>query len=106
MDRHYGSPQLHALSQEPYSFAVDWQDRTCHRSLVAGKFTICQREQRMRCEENTLLTDDFNFLGRSEREGTDVKDDLDDIPMTYILYVLLVIVGIVAGAVFVIVRML
>jgi hypothetical protein len=35
MDQHYGLPQLHALLREQYSFAVDWQDRTCHRSLAA-----------------------------------------------------------------------
>jgi hypothetical protein len=45
-------------------------------------------------------------LGGSEKKGTDVKDELDDIPMAYLLYVLLAIVGIVAGAIFVVVKML
>jgi hypothetical protein len=45
-------------------------------------------------------------LGGSEKKGTDVQDDPEDIPMSYLLYVLLVIVGIVAGAIFVFVKML
>jgi hypothetical protein len=40
------------------------------------------------------------------KEGTNVKDDLDDIPMVYLLYVLLAIGGIVAGAVFLVFKML
>jgi hypothetical protein len=35
-----------------------------------------------------------------------MKDDVDDIPMAYLLYVLLAFVGIVAGAIFVVVKML
>jgi hypothetical protein len=45
-------------------------------------------------------------LGESEKEGTDVKDNPDDIPMVYVLYVFLAILAILAGAVFVIVKML
>jgi hypothetical protein len=45
-------------------------------------------------------------LGQSKEEGTDVKDDLDDIPMAYVLYVFLAVLAILAGAVFVIVKML
>jgi hypothetical protein len=45
-------------------------------------------------------------LGGSEKKGTDVQDDPEDIPMSYLLYVLLAIVGIVAGAIFVFVKML
>jgi hypothetical protein len=45
-------------------------------------------------------------FGGSGKKGTDVNDDLDDIPMSYLLYVLLAIVGIVAGAIFVVVKML
>jgi hypothetical protein len=40
------------------------------------------------------------------REGTDVKDNPDDIPMVYLLYVLLAIGGIVVGAVFLVFKML
>jgi hypothetical protein len=40
------------------------------------------------------------------KEGTDVKDDPDDIPMVYLLYVLLAIAGAVVGAAFVVVKML
>ena len=29
---------MHALFQEQYSFAVDWLDLTCHRSLAARKY--------------------------------------------------------------------
>ena len=65
----------------------------------------CLREQRTQRKENTRATDELSF-GRSEKEGTDVKDDLDDIPMAYLLYVLLAIVGVLAGAVIVIVKML
>jgi hypothetical protein len=45
------------------------------------------------------------LLGKG-KEGTDVKDDPDDIPMVYLLYVLLAIAGVVAGAAFVVVKML
>jgi hypothetical protein len=41
-----------------------------------------------------------------EEEGTDVKDDPNDIPVVYLLYVLLAIGGIVAIAAIVIIRML
>jgi hypothetical protein len=40
------------------------------------------------------------------KEGTDVKDDPNDIPMVYLLYVLLAIGGIAAGAIFVVFNML
>jgi hypothetical protein len=46
MDRHYGLPQLHASFREQYSFAVDWQDLTCDRSLAAGKYRDLLRQQR------------------------------------------------------------
>jgi hypothetical protein len=42
---------------------------------------------------------------RVETERTTMKDDLDDIPMTYLLYVLLAIAAIVAAAAIVITRM-
>jgi hypothetical protein len=45
-------------------------------------------------------------LRRKGKEGTDVKDNPDDIPMVYLLYVLLVIGALVAGAVIVAFRML
>jgi hypothetical protein len=45
-------------------------------------------------------------LGGSEKEGRKVKDDFDDIPMAYLLYVVLAIVGVLAGAVIVILKML
>jgi hypothetical protein len=40
------------------------------------------------------------------KEGTDVKDDPDDVPMVYLLYVLLAIGAIVAGAAIVVAKML
>lgn len=40
------------------------------------------------------------------KEGTDVKDDPNDIPMVYLLYVLLAIGALVAGAAIVVVKML
>jgi hypothetical protein len=40
------------------------------------------------------------------KEGTEVKDDPNDIPMVYLLYVLLVIGGMVVGAVFLAFKML
>jgi len=40
------------------------------------------------------------------KEGADVKDDPDDIPMVYLLYVLLAIGGAVVGAVFLVVKIL
>ena len=44
-------------------------------------------------------------LKRKGKERTTMKDDVYDIPMVYLLYVLLAIVGIVAAAVIVILRM-
>jgi len=58
---HCGLPQLHALFQEQYSFAVDWLDLTCHRSLAAGMYAICRREQRTQCKENTRSTDELRL---------------------------------------------
>jgi hypothetical protein len=40
------------------------------------------------------------------KERTTMKDDVYDIPMVYLLYVLLAIAGIVAAAVILIIRML
>jgi hypothetical protein len=40
------------------------------------------------------------------KEGADVKDDPDDIPMSYLLYVLLAIGALVAGAAIVVAKML
>jgi hypothetical protein len=40
------------------------------------------------------------------KEGTDVKDDPNDIPMVYLLYVLLTIGALVAGAAIVVAKML
>lgn len=45
-------------------------------------------------------------LSGSEKEGTDVKDDPNDIPMVYLLYVLLTIGAIVAIAGIVVAKML
>jgi len=42
-------------------------------------------------------------LGGNGKEGTNVKDDLDDITMAYVLYVVLAIV---TGAAIVVVKML
>jgi hypothetical protein len=41
-----------------------------------------------------------------KRKELDVQDDPEDIPMSYLLYVLLAIVGIVAGAIVLVVKML
>jgi hypothetical protein len=53
-----------------------------------------------------LLWADFGLWTEVERKGPTMKDDIYDIPMVYLLYVLLAIVGIVAAAVIVILRML
>jgi hypothetical protein len=50
--------------------------------------------------------DEFKPWAEVKKKGTDVKDDPDDIPMVYLLYVLLAIGGIVAVAAIVIIRML
>jgi hypothetical protein len=48
----------------------------------------------------------FQTLRGKGKERTDVKDDPDDIPMVYLLYVLLAIGALVAGAAIVVSRML
>jgi hypothetical protein len=68
MDRYYGLPQLHALFRERHSFAVDWQDLTCDRSLATGKYRDLLREQRTQRKENTRSTDEFRFWAAVKRK--------------------------------------
>jgi hypothetical protein len=69
-------------------------------------YAICRREQRTQCKGNTRSTDELRLWAEVKRKELDVQDDHEDIPMSYLLYVLLAIVGIVAGAIFVFVKML
>lgn len=64
---------------------------------------ICSRELSSCFESIFCLGDDFRL--RVETERATMKDDLDDVPMAYLLYVLLAIVAIVAAAAIVIIRM-
>ena len=106
MDRHYGLLQLHALFQEQYYFAVDWLDLTCHRSLAAGRYCDLPAGTAYTMQREHPFDGRVEALGGSEKKGTDVQEDPEDIPMSYLLYVLLAIVGIVAGAMFLVVKML
>ena len=52
------------------------------------------------------LADHSNLREVLDRKERDMKDDLDDIPMPYLLYVVLGLVAAIAGAAIVIVRIL
>jgi hypothetical protein len=106
MARLYGAPQLHALFRERCSFAVDWRHRVCHQSLAAGKWCKLAAETARAIPRTSSLAEQFQASGGDRKEGTDVKDDPNDIPMVYLLYVLLAIGGIVAIAAIVIIRIL
>src|ERR1700721_4524614 len=101
MARLYGAPQLRALFRGWVSFAVDWQDRTCQQPLAVGKFCDLETETARAPVCRTILGVKWRSKGR-----TDVKDDPNDIPMVYLLHVLLAIGGIVAVAAIVVIRML
>ena len=64
---------------------------------------ICSRELSSRCESILCLGEDCGLRVKTER--TTMKDRLDDIPVAYLLYVLLATVAIVAAGVIVIVKM-
>jgi hypothetical protein len=64
---------------------------------------MCSRELSSCFKSIFCLENDFGL--RVETERTTMKDDLDDIPITYLLYVLLAIAAIVAAAAIVIARM-
>lgn len=107
MARLYVSPQLHALFPEWCSFAVDWQDRTCQRPLAVGKLCNLATGTARAIQRTPRLSNDFRLQVAIERkEGTEMKDDPDDIPMVYLLYVLLAIGGIVGLAAIVVIRIL
>ena len=52
------------------------------------------------------LADHSHLREVLDRKERDMKDDLDDIPMPYLLYVVLGLVAAIAGAAIVIVRIL
>jgi hypothetical protein len=64
-------------------------------AIISRKLSACFK---------SIFCLEADFWLRIEVERTTMKDDIYDIPMVYLLYVLLAIVGIVAAAAIVIIR--
>jgi hypothetical protein len=103
MDRYCGPPQLHALSWAQFWFVAVWQTRDQAVVSIGQKPWRSVRANCSCFKSIFCLGNDFGL--RVETERTTMKDDLDDIPMAYFLYVLLAIAAIVAAAAIVITRM-
>jgi hypothetical protein len=85
---------------------MDWRDPVCHQSLAVRKWCNLAAGTARAIPRTSPLAERFQASGGDRKEGTDVKDDPNDIPVVYLLYVLLAIGGIVAIAAIVIIRML
>jgi hypothetical protein len=93
---------MHRLGRGSSSlrFGKPGQGNGLYRSKAVA---ICSRELSSCCESIFCLGQDCGL--RVETEGTTMKDELDDIPVAYLLYVLVAIVTIVAAGVIVIIKM-
>ncbi|MGD0446291.1 MAG: hypothetical protein ABSA39_20340 [Edaphobacter sp.] len=119
-----------AFRLHPMAGVNVWPDSTWHRSCVlyfgngarspwTGKigpvndpwqsegFAIWRRERRAQYREKLRSPNDSRLpIAIERKEGTEMKDDPDDIPMVYLLYVLLAIGGDMAVAAIVVIRIL
>jgi hypothetical protein len=106
MERYYDPAQLHASSWARFWFVAGWQARSNPWS-PSVKSRCVQFAQTERVSNLFLLGADFRLRLRWKgKERTTMKDDVYDIPMVYLLYVLIAIAGILAAAVILIIRML